>query len=441
MTMRRLKQPKSLRQRTGALIDRLFPERQIHLRTGGRISFVRLTQTMQVVMALMVLGAAGWTGYTSLTYVRHETIIGSKDELISNSRHAYRSLLGEVSEYQKKFTNLTTDMEDNHALMLGLIEKNAYLQQSLSSVSKQLHLTRSEREAIASARETLKGKLLSVEDKMRKIANRNFSLSDNLNSAETDLQNAQSERNKSLYEGTRMTRRIKDLETRLSDLQASEEQTVQRLADRTTESIENMERMVKMAGLDINQLIKLPPPPETGQGGPFIAARPENLPGKQLKDSILELDVHFARLDALQGLMKKLPLSSPMTSFYVTSSYGKRRDPINKRWGSHYGLDMGGALKTPVYSTAPGVVTYAGWKGKYGKFVEITHGSGVKTRFGHLYKFFVKKGQKVKFHTKIGLLGSTGRSTGAHLHYEVIFKGRAKNPMKFIKAGRNVFKE
>ncbi len=441
MTMRRLKQPKSLRQRTGALINRLFPERQIHLRTEGRIVFVRLTQTVQIAMALMVLGAAGWTGYTSLTYVRHETTIGSKDELISNSRRAYRSLLGEVSEYQKKFTNLTSDLEDNHALMLGLIEKNAYLQQSLSSVSKQLHLTRSEREAIASGRETLKSKLLAVEDKMRKIANRNFSLSDNLNSAEADLQNALSERNKSLYDGTRMTRRIKDLETRLSDLQASEEQTVQRLADRTIKSIENMELMVKMAGLDIKQLIKISPPPETGQGGPFIAARPKNLPGKQLKGSILELDAHLGRLDTLQDLMKKLPLSSPMNSFYVTSSYGKRRDPINKRWGSHYGLDMGGPLKTPVYATAPGVVTYAGWKGKYGKFVEITHGKGVKTRFGHLYKFLVKKGQKVKFHTKIGLLGSTGRSTGAHLHYEVIFKGRAKNPMKFIKAGRNVFKE
>ena len=347
-----------------------------------------------------------------------------------------------MSEYQKKFTSLTTDMEDNHALMLGLIEKNALLQQSLSSVSKQLHLTRSEREAIANARETLKGKLISVEEKMRKIASRNFSLSDNLNSAEADLQNALAERNRSLYEGTRMTRRIKDLETRLSELQVAEEQNILRLTNRTVDSINNMERMIKMAGLNIKHLIKTPtPPPDTGQGGPFIAARPANLPGKKMKESLSKLDLRLERWDSLQKLMEKLPLSSPMTSFYITSSFGKRRDPINRRWASHYGLDMGGPLKTRVYSTAPGVVTYAGWKGKYGKLVEITHGSGIKTRFGHLYKFYVKKGQKVKFHTKIGLLGSTGRSTGAHLHYEVVFKGRAKNPMKFIKAGRNVFKE
>ena len=73
--------------------------------------------------------------------------------------------------------------------------------------------------------------------------------------------------------------------------------------------------------------------------------------------------------------------------------------------------------------------------------VEIGHDKGIKTRYGHLYKFYVKKGQKIKFRTKIGLLGNTGQSTGAHLHYEVICRGRAKNPMKFIKAGYNVFQE
>jgi murein DD-endopeptidase MepM/ murein hydrolase activator NlpD len=139
--------------------------------------------------------------------------------------------------------------------------------------------------------------------------------------------------------------------------------------------------------------------------------------------------------------MKRIPLAPPLNTFKVTSSFGKRRDPINRRWATHYGLDLGGTFKSSVYSTAPGVVSFAGWKGKYGKQVEIDHGAGLKTRFGHLNKFFVKKGQKIKFHQKIGLLGSTGRSTGAHLHYEVVFRGRAMNPIKFIKAGRNVFQE
>jgi len=441
MTMIRPKRQRSFSERTVAMLDRLFPERQIHLRTGGKVSFVRFTQRVQIFFVMVFLAAVGWASYTTMTYLRHETILADKDSLISGSRQAYRSLLGEVSEYQKKFTALTTDLEDSHGLMLSLVEKNASLQKSLSTVSQQLHLTRSEREAIATARESLKGKLIAIEDKMRKIANRNFSLSDNLNTAESDLQKALAERNKSLYEGTRMNRRIKDLETRLADLQKTEEEAVQRLTERTGDYITDMEKVVSLTGLNINGLIKPSDLPPEGKGGPFIAARPENLPGKPLKDSLDNLDIHLGRWEALQDLMPRLPLSSPMTSFYVTSSFGKRRDPLNKRWAAHYGLDMGGGFKSKIYATAPGVVTYAGWKGNYGKLVEISHGKGIKTRYGHLNKFYVKKGQKVTFRQKIGLLGSTGRSTGAHLHYEVVFKGRAKNPMKFIRAGRNVFQE
>jgi murein DD-endopeptidase MepM/ murein hydrolase activator NlpD len=86
-------------------------------------------------------------------------------------------------------------------------------------------------------------------------------------------------------------------------------------------------------------------------------------------------------------------------------------------------------------------VTHAGWKKNYGKLIEINHGGGLKTRFGHLQKIVVKKGQKVEFRGKIALLGNTGRSTGAHLHYEILFRGRPVDPMKFIKAGRYVFKD
>ena len=89
--------------------------------------------------------------------------------------------------------------------------------------------------------------------------------------------------------------------------------------------------------------------------------------------------------------------------------------------------------------TAPGVVTFSGWKGNYGRLVEVDHGAGIKTRYGHLAKSLVKKGQKVGFRDKIGLVGNSGRSTGAHLHYEVLFKNRPRNPTHFIKAGKYVF--
>ena len=430
---------RTLRERSVELIDRLFPERQIHFRTGGRVSFIRLTQGWQIALVLVLLMTGGWMAYTTTAFVRHDAIVAAKDGLIADSRLAYRTLLGEVSEYQKKFTNLTTDMKESHALMLGLIQKNASLQQGLASVSKKLKVTKSEREEMAAARANLKNKVADIEEKMRTIANRNFSLAGNLNTAEADLQTALAERNQSIYKATRMQSQIKNLESRLADLQESEVQAIQRLTDGTTVSIENMEKIVAMSGIKISRLLKNQDLRPKGQGGPFIALKPEHEPTKQMKAKLANLDVKMGRMEALREFMQKMPLAPPLISFYVTSSYGKRRDPINRRWASHYGLDLGGGFKSRVYSTAPGVVTYAGWKGKYGKLVEISHGAGMKTRYGHLHKIYVKKGQKVKFHQKIGLLGSTGRSTGVHLHYEVVFRGRAKNPMKFIKAGRNVF--
>ena len=429
------------KKRAGALIDRLFPERQFHLRTGGKVSFARVTQRAQILVACALLLAGGWTVFATITYVRHDAVLSAKNNEIAKSRFAYRNLLGEVTDYQKKFITITGDLEDNHALMLGLVEKNATLQQNLTSVSKQLTFTKSERKKVTDAREALMEELVGIEERMRKMASRNFSLTDNLNTIEADLQSALVERNQALFEGTRMRRRIKNLEVRLTDLQETEELAVQRLTDSTTTYIGTMEKVVKLAGLDLKRLLKSHNHKPSGQGGPFFAISPDDLPGKQLKANLINLDTQLSRWEALQGAMQRIPLAPPLNSFYITSKFGKRRDPINRRWAAHYGIDMGNGFKSAVYATAPGVVTYAGWKGKYGKLVEIDHGAGLKTRYGHLNRFFVKKGEKVKFHKKIGLLGSTGRSTGAHLHYEVVFRGRAKNPMKFIRAGRYVFQE
>ena len=118
--MKRIKRQVGLKERAGKLILRLFPERQIHLRTEGRVSFVRFITSVQIALFLLFLGAAGWMGYATLTYVRHGTIIAGKDKLISGSRQAYRSLLGEVSEYQRKFNALSTDLEDSREPEISL---------------------------------------------------------------------------------------------------------------------------------------------------------------------------------------------------------------------------------------------------------------------------------------------------------------------------------
>jgi len=104
-------------------------------------------------------------------------------------------------------------------------------------------------------------------------------------------------------------------------------------------------------------------------------------------------------------------------------------------------MDFGGPIRTSVYSTAPGKVVFAGWRGYYGRMVEIDHGNGVRTRYAHLKRILVKAGDVLPNRHKIGLLGSSGRSTGPHVHYEVRVKGKPLNPAKFLTAGRHVFKD
>ena len=421
------------------LTRRLFPDRQLHLRTQGRVSFFRLSHGLQLTILALFLVTGAWMTFASVSYMLHDKVLAAKDAQIVSAHLAYRSLLGEVAEYQNKFTGITRDLEDNHAMMLGLVEKNSALQQNLKSVAHQLNSTEKEKSIVIGAREELKKQLAEIDSKMSSLSSRNYTLKDNLDSTELDLQTAMAERNKALFESTRMRRNIRNLEVRLVDLQKAEEASVKKLTDRTTDYIDTMEKVIKFTGLKVSRLLSADNSLPRGQGGPFIEVKPDDLPANRLKASLSNLDSYLRQSAGLQGIMAKLPLTAPMNSFYITSGFGKRRDPINKRWAAHYGVDLGNVFKSSVYATAPGVVTYSGWKGKYGKLVEVSHGAGIKTRYGHLNNILVKKGQKIKFRDKVGRLGSTGRSTGAHLHYEVLFKNRYKNPMKFIKAGRHVF--
>ena len=427
--------------RISEVISRLFPDRQIMFRSEGQVSFVTLSMKFQLCAAAVILTFVGWSAFASITYVFYNQFLESKDSQVANARLAYRSLLSQVASYQQKFTKITNDLESNHTMMLSLVKNNATLQQNLKTVSAKLKHTEFERESVLATRQSLSEKLSKSEDKVRSLNSQNFELKDNLETLESDLQIALGERNEAMFNGTRMRRQIKELDSRLVELEKSEQDAVEKLTERTVNLNDSMERVVELAGLNPNEILKINPVIPKGQGGPFIAAKPDGKPASKLKASLSDLERHLQQSEGLQDIMGRLPLAPPLTSYRVTSPFGKRRDPINKKWSAHYGVDMGSPYKAAVYVAAPGIVTYAGWKGKFGKLIEIDHGSGLKTRFGHLHKILVKKGQKVSFRDKVGLLGSSGRSTGPHLHYEIVFNGRHYNPLKFFKAGRYVFQE
>ncbi|RED16387.1 peptidase M23-like protein [Parasphingopyxis lamellibrachiae] len=135
-----------------------------------------------------------------------------------------------------------------------------------------------------------------------------------------------------------------------------------------------------------------------------------------------------------RGVMA-IPSLQPVEGYRLTSSYGTRSDPFRRGRRMHNGLDMAGPIGTPIYATADGIVGRAQWVGGYGKYVEINHGGEIQTRYGHMSAILVQPGARVTRGQLIGRMGSTGRSTGSHLHYEVRISGRPVNPVPFLTSG------
>jgi murein DD-endopeptidase MepM/ murein hydrolase activator NlpD len=156
-----------------------------------------------------------------------------------------------------------------------------------------------------------------------------------------------------------------------------------------------------------------------------------------LSDVLARLD----RWNSIKAVTVALPLAEPLhDEWEMNSPFGARSDPLNETAGMHEGLDMGAPMGTPVYATGEGHVKMAGPYDRYGLTVDVDHGNGFVTRYAHLSQIKVHPGQKVTRETVIGLLGNTGRTTGAHLHYEVRIEDVPRNPITYITAGRDASK-
>jgi murein DD-endopeptidase MepM/ murein hydrolase activator NlpD len=176
---------------------------------------------------------------------------------------------------------------------------------------------------------------------------------------------------------------------------------------------------------------------QTGMGGPFIPFFGKK--EKAVRDP--RFTKMFAALDQMNAMERALagiPTSMPASVSLMSSGFGYRSDPFTGGGAMHSGLDFKGPHGTEILAAADGVVTSAGWQGGYGNTIEITHANGLVTRYAHMSSFTVSLGQKVDRGVQIGRMGSTGRSTGPHLHFEVRLNGQAINPLKFLEANPNV---
>lgn len=538
--------------------DGLFHERELILRSQGRVVFLRLTRRLQVGAFVLAVTVSVWgIGMTVMSAVKGY-IIDGKNEEIREARVAYEDLFEEVLRYQKKVADVTSTLRESQEDLLARVDKavkdnkagvrkktaareaaqvdptdnapqsgrvaglrqhlaaldekvqqmtqtNILLDGSLSKIKTELKLAGDERDNIIKTRNKLRNRVAELEDKLIRSRTEAAYLERRVGEVQGSLDATRTAHDGVLKERKELQQRVAVLETglkdartraegaeldlgqvlnklertvggeggetvatviheshdldgpvasgdtnalrertvaliqRLDDLHAAQGNVLDRLGERTAKNIDEAERLVAMTGLDLDAVLKRATKSFYGQGGPMIEV-PEGEGLNGLPGSVSEIDSQLTRWSGLRALLKRIPLISPVDFYHKASDYGLRRDPMNKRRSMHFGVDLAGWRGAPVYATAPGRVVFAGRKGRFGLMVEIEHGYGIRTRYAHLLKVLVKRGDEVDHRHKIALLGSSGRSTGPHVHYEIRFDGKPLNPSKFIRAGRYVFK-
>lgn len=208
------------------------------------------------------------------------------------------------------------------------------------------------------------------------------------------------------------------------------------LAGRVKAAVEERQSLLASLGLE-----------KMGMGGPLIElteAAPKTLLDEETQattgDLLALIEDDLNLLEELNDTLTVMPLRLPVDAgrYFLSSRFGLRRDPMTKRRAFHAGLDLAGARGTPVRAASAGVVVRAGRFAAYGNLVEIEHRNGIRTRYGHLHRIYVQEGDKVASGQAIAAMGSTGRSTGPHLHYEIWVNNKPRNPLAFVKAGQDL---
>ncbi|MBV8940048.1 MAG: M23 family metallopeptidase [Alphaproteobacteria bacterium] len=242
--------------------------------------------------------------------------------------------------------------------------------------------------------------------------------------------------------------RIALLENKVKELRSANVGIIQAVREKTHNKIISMEEIIRQTGLNADVLKKdasrqhkdRPAEATQGanaagsQGGPFIPAEASGTEDPLGADLKQKLD----QMMLLNDILAVLPLGSPLRRGEEESAFGRRIDPINGRLAFHPGMDIAGPVGSPIYATAAGRVISAGWLGAYGNAVDIDHGLGIVTRYAHMSAVRVHSGEPVKRGQVLGLEGSTGRSTGPHVHYEVRYNDKPVNPITFLHAGLHV---
>ncbi len=365
-------------------IDRFFPERHLYVRSGGDVRAFVLTTNRQAAYAAAIAAFALWTGVATAAMAFDALSAGRVEQALAKERAKSERWVADREARLNSAVAQLTDTGGSNQQLVAIEKRQAALVMLIAE---------------------LKGDSSQPELPAASVARTGDPTLDRVRMAGADT-----ERLISMAENAARTK-----------------------GDR-------LRLALRLAGVNPSDLASAG---GNALGGPLIEAK-----DPRALAAILDVDEDFARriqraanegqqLRAMTEVTERMPFGRPASANRV-GGYGVRLDPFTRRPAFHSGMDFSGATYSPIYSTGPGVVSYTGVRNGYGNVVEIDHGGGFKTRYAHLATMLVSPGERVAVGQRIAGMGSTGRSTGPHLHYEVWVNGRAQNPDRFLRAGEYV---
>ncbi|QPC44753.1 M23 family metallopeptidase [Kaustia mangrovi] len=394
---------------------RLFRERQIYLRSEGHIRYVTLKPWTQIAALSCLVGLLGWLAYATASVVLTE-------QRVAGLRAAYDARIAALRGTVGKLNGRM------------LLDQNAYLDK--------VDALREDYEALVARHRKLE-LFFSQQWQPASVAGDADDMDDSDGAADAepgkqgtlDLPAFRSRFQEAFRKAADADLPLEEMRALLTSFDRMQHALLDRVETAAASRLETVETAVSKVGLDPDAVLErsrrhLP----ENVGGPFVAPSAIDLGDDELVQRMSTVGKSMEAVEKLKQAITRMPIADPLATFRITSDFGTRDDPFRKVEAMHTGIDMKALDGNAILATASGRIVTAGWKGAYGRMVEIRHDNGIATRYAHLGEIAVDEGQYVNRGDVIGRVGSSGRSTGPHLHYETRLEGRPVDPKRFWQA-------
>ena len=430
--------------KTDAIWERFFPERRIHIRSQDNHRFIRLRPTTQAAIFFCSALLLAWTILSTAIFLIDSLGGENYREQAVRDQQIYQNRLTEIATErdirldETKAANQSFDLALRHvaAMQSELLElemQRRELALTMEVLRKKLQKSR-QAHHIAEA-EIHRLSDLQIPANIKSGSHNNSDVDhQTINFLNTALRDTAAERDTFANKARNAEQKLEEIMFEMRLAEERNDQIFRQIEEAMVVSVQPLEKMFRAAGMNPKAILDAVRRGYSGYGGPFMSPNQSNAEMSFEEQRAGEILSDLSALNIYRIAIEKVPLSHPIKDNHrFTSGFGPR-------WGRmHNGTDFAAPHGTPIYSAADGVVIFAGRQSAYGRLIKIKHDFGYETRYAHLSKIRVKRGQKVSRGERIGDMGNTGRSTGTHLHYEIRTNGKAVNPMNYIKAAKNVF--